>query len=440
MKTQTTFWAVLLLLTFTSLSAVAQHGDHGMTAMPPAGHDHQAMTTMDMHANPIGLPVTREGGGTAWLPDSTPGYGVMQQAGRWNLMYHGAAHLAFDDMRGPRGDEKVVAPNWVMISGQRAIGPRDELRVTTMLSLDPLTVGGSGYPLLFQTGETWKDLPLVDRQHPHNYISELSARITHAIAPDQAVFLYAAPVGQPALGPVAFMHRTHALDNPVAPIGHHWQDSTHISYGVLTGGYQTRQWQLEASTFNGREPGEDRWAIDTPTFNSFSSRLSYNPTPHWAFQGSYAFLKDPELLHPGENAHRATFSAMYNRPLANGSNFQSTFVWGRNLIEGQTLDSFLIEGQLKKDNGWTPYVRYEKVQKNAGELQLAPPFDGARVFHLQQATVGVARDIGSTGDFQLGVGAQWMVNLTPSALDPFYGDNPNGWLVYLRIHPKQMGH
>ncbi|MHB9025857.1 MAG: hypothetical protein ACYC7E_17090 [Armatimonadota bacterium] len=439
----------LLMVALWCLSpavSIAQH-DHATPASAPApAHDHEAMpmeTTpaeMEMQASPIGIPMSRDGGGTSWLPDSTPMYSSHQQAGKWQLMYHGAAHLAYAAMHGPRGDDKLILPNWAMLMAHREIGPRDHWRLAAMLSLDPFTVGGSGYPLLFQTGETWNDVPLIDHQHPHNFITELSAKYTHALNDDRAAYLYAAPVGQPALGPVTYMHRTFALDNPLAPIGHHWQDATHIAYGVVTAGYQTRAWQLEASTFNGREPGENRFEIEKPIFDSFSARLSYNPSPRWALQTSYAFLKSPEALHPDEDAHRSSVSVIYNRPLGATRNFQTTLLWGNNNIDGLSLDSYLVEAQLKQDGGWTPYLRYEYIRKNAEELVLSPPFPGDQVFNLQQATIGVSRDLPSRGDYQWGLGAQWIVSFTPAALEPIYGNNPTGWLVYLRVHPKRMAH
>ncbi|HEY3377990.1 MAG TPA: hypothetical protein VGL77_10915, partial [Armatimonadota bacterium] len=280
-----------------------------MSMPPTTSSTPMQMTTI---VNPLAIPDTRDGGGTSWLPDSTPMYAIMRQSGPWQFMYHGAAHLLSDQMNGPRGDRTLSLPNWEMMTARRNVGMRNQWKLAAMLSLDPLTVGGSGYPLLLQTGESWHNQPLKDHQHPHNFFSELSATYTHLVTPESAVYLYAAPVGQPALGPVAYMHRTFALDDPLSPIGHHWQDSTHISYGVVTAGYQTRLWQAEVSTFNGREPGENRFAFEKPTFDSFSGRLSANPSSNLALQASFGYRKSPEALHPEENDHRISASVIYN--------------------------------------------------------------------------------------------------------------------------------
>lgn len=387
---------------------------------------------------PLGLPPNRFGSGTSWMPDSSPMYGLMDTGDEWETMYHGAAHLAYDEMNGPRGDNDLTLPNWAMLMARKRAGENDQWLLKAMVSLDPLTVSGSGYPLLFQTGETWRGEPLKDHQHPHNYFSELAAEYTHAFDRRSAGYVYAAVVGEPALGPPTFMHRTLALDDPLAPIGHHWQDSTHIAYGVLTLGYETPNWKLEASTFNGREPGENRFRIQSPEFDSASARFSWNPSPDWALQASHAYLHSPEELHAGENVYRTTASAVYNRRLSGARNLQATGVWGRNRLSGQNTDSYLLDLHLKHDGGWSPYLRYEHVAKTAEELVLPASFEPERDFTLQQLTVGVARDLPLRGDYQWGVGIQALLNFVPEGLRPVYGDDPTGWLIYLRVHPKRM--
>ncbi len=404
---------------------------HAVMQMEMPGH-----AGMTMH--PLGLPLSRDGAGTSWLPDSTPMYGIMQRAGGWNLMHHGAAYLAYDRMNGPRGDDKLFLPNWYMLMARRNTGPQNYWRLSAMISLDPLTVGGGGYPLLFQTGETWKDKPLKDHQHPHNLFSELSGMYTHAISADSALFLYAAAVGQPALGPVTYMHRTFALDNPLAPIGHHWQDATHIAYGVATAGYQTRLWQAEVSTFNGREPGENRFEIQSPTFDSASGRISLNLTNDLALQASYGYLHSPESLHPEQDAHRLTASAIYNYALGIEQNFQTSLVWGRNIISNRNLDSLLLETQWKHDGGWTPYARYEIILKDAEELVLPQRFTEDEIFTLRQATIGIVRDLPWPGSLQWGIGGQAVFSFVPDKLKPVYGNNPTGWLIFIRLYPKRM--
>src|SRR5437773_4254134 len=189
-----------------------------------------------------------------------------------------------------------------------------------MLSLDPLTVTRRGYPLLLQSGEAFKGEPLHDAQHPHDLFMELAASYTRPVSDGVAFQVYGAPVGEPALGPAAFPHRLSASSDPLAPLGHHWQDSTHISFGVLTAGILTRKVKVEGSWFNGREPDDRRFDFDFRKLDSWSGRVSVNPTDSLSLQASYGLLETPEELEPGQSIRRATASASYNRKLHGGGN------------------------------------------------------------------------------------------------------------------------
>ena len=115
--------------------------------------------------------------------------------------------------------------------------------------------------LLLATGETADGVThLVDRQHPHDLFMELSASYSFAHGEDETFFLYGGLPGEPALGPPAFLHRFSGMDNPEAPISHHWLDSTHITYGVVTAGFVYRGWKLEGSIFGYFVEGELRGA------------------------------------------------------------------------------------------------------------------------------------------------------------------------------------
>jgi hypothetical protein len=236
------------------------------------------------------------------------------------------------------------------------------------------------------------------------------------------------------------MHRQLALDYPSSPLGHHWQDATHIAYGVVTAGVQSREWQVEASVFNGQEPGEDRYAIDAPTFDSYSGRVIWNPGVNTSIQLSHGELHAPEPLHP-EDVARTTASLVYNHNLGCGRNWQSAVVWGRNAGADDRFDSYLVESSLKQDGSWSPYFRYEWVEKSAEELVLPdPPFDHDDKFALQQGTVGLTIDLGEKGDWQWGLGGAYVFSLSPGELAQVYNSNPDGWNIYLRAHPRRMSH
>jgi hypothetical protein len=183
-----------------------------------------------------------------------------------------------------------------------------------MLSLDPIIERGYGYPLLYQSGELYRGEQIHDRQHPHDFFSELAVTYSYKFNDKNSFFLYAGYPGEPALGPPAFMHRLSGMDNPDAPLGHHWQDATHITWGVVTAGFNFGKYKIEASAFKGEEPDENRWNFDKPKLDSFSTRLSFNPTKNWAFQISHGYLKNPEPSEPDLTVlRRTTASAIYNK-------------------------------------------------------------------------------------------------------------------------------
>ena len=326
---------------------------------------------MEMHSTiDLADPMSREGSGTSWIPDSSPMYGRMFMFGDNMLMLHGAIFPRYTNVSTRRGDDRIDAPNWFMAMYSRPLGNNAQFGSRLMMSLDPLTEGGRGYPLLFQTGESWNGEPLHDRQHPHDLFDELSFSLSQKFEHDLSAYIYFGYPGEPALGPPTFMHRPSAMDDPDAPIGHHWQDSTHITFGVATGGLQWRDIKIEGSIFTGREPDEDRYDFDRPRFDSYSGRLSWNPTRNLALQVSFGYIKSPEALDPETNIHRTTASAIYNLPLGHDSNWSNSFVWGQNNAteEGKT-QSFLIESNYQRGRD-TVYFRWERVEKSGHELVL----------------------------------------------------------------------
>jgi len=308
-----------------------------------------------------------------------------------------------------------------------------------MISVDPITEGGGGYPLLFQSGEAYKGQPLVDRQHPHDFFSELSVGYSQALSKKADIFIYAAYPGEPALGPVAFMHRPSSLDNPDAPISHHWIDATHITFGVATLGVRYEDFKLEGSSFTGREPDENRYDFDKPLFDSWSGRLSYNPTQNWALQVSHAFIKGPEALHPGEDIKRTTASAIYSLPLINSGTFNASAVWGVNKIKAHDGEhAFLLEGSWRK-NKLAIQSRYEWVQKSVEELVLDENIYGHdAVFPVNAFTVGFNYDLLKIGKTHLAGGSQFTFYHASKKLNSLYGKNPMAVEIYLRLYPAMM--
>jgi hypothetical protein len=387
-------------------------------------------------------PMNRESSGTAWVPDSTPMYGEMFMLGEDMLMLHGGIFPRYTNVSTRRGDDRIDAPNWIMAMYSHPFSDSTQIGGRLMMSLDPLTEGGRGYPLLFQSGESWHDQPLHDRQHPHDLFDELSVSLSQKFIEDVSGYIYFGYPGEPALGPPTFMHRLSAMDDPDAPIGHHWQDSTHVTFGVATAGLQWSRFggiKIEGSAFTGREPDENRYDFDRPRFDSFSGRLSWNPMQNLALQVSHGYIKSPEALEPDMNRHRTTASAIFNLPLGHDTNWSNSFVWGKNNDGGEKTNSFLFETNYQRNRD-TVYARWERVGKSGHELVLQD-VDLAKVFPVNAVSVGYVRDLSHGSGVDVGLGGQFTLNVWPSGLDRYYGDGPGyGFELFLRIRPSLHGH
>lgn len=444
---------IIITVTVFFLSAVAfaQHEGHEMHTQKDStehrGMDHDMENMgeghMMSHAFSRNLPMSRNGSGTGWIPDNSPMYGYMLHSEKWMYMIHGNVFLRYNNQdignKGSRGADKFDAPNWFMGMGQTQVGNKGLFRFSAMLSLDPLTVGGEGYPLLFQSGETWEGEPLVDRQHPHDLFSELSVGYTHMFSKDADAFVYLGYPGEPAFGPVAFMHRPSSLYNPDAPIGHHWQDATHITFGVATLGFRYRNFKLEGSSFTGREPNEERYGFDKPRFDSWSARLSYNPSPAWALQVSKAWVKDVHEFGLREDANKTTASAIHALRLGSKSFLNSAAVWGYNKAEGHhDQHSFLLESALGL-NATTIYGKYEWVEKSSENLLLDEGVYGhGALFPVNAFTLGIQQSLFNALKTNVALGVQGSLYSTPDQLEELYGKNPLALEVYLRIYPGRM--
>jgi len=410
-----------------------EHTDH-------AEHEHE----MQMHSSVnVVDPMNREGSGTSWIPDSSPMYGYMKMFGDDMLMLHGAVFPRYTNVSSDRGDDRIDAPNWIMAMFSHSLGENTQLGLRAMMSLDPLTEGGRGYPLLLQSGESWHDQPLHDRQHPHDLFDELSFSLSQKVTDDLSGYLYFGYPGEPAIGPPTFMHRPSAMDDPDAPIGHHWQDSTHVTFGVATAGVQWSRFggtKIEGSIFTGREPDQNRYDFDRPRFDSYSGRISWNPTRDLALQVSHAYIESPEALEPAVNRHRTTASLIYNRVLGPDSNWATSLAWGQNddSHEGKT-ESVLLETDYQRDRD-TIYGRWERVEKSGHELVLACG-DLNEIFPVNAASIGYVRDLSHGNKIDIGLGGQFTIDFWPEELDRYYGGGPGyGFEIFLRVRPSQHDH
>ncbi len=419
-----------------------QHEEQTQSAAPqnrPA-HDmsSQEQEHMSLMAGPLGIARARMGSGTSWLPDSSPMYGSMMPLGLGGVMLHGNIFAGYDWFGSDRGSDRFISMNSIMGMAWHPLGP-GEIMARLMLSAEPLTVGERGYPLILQTGETANGEPLHDRQHPHDLFMELGVSYTLPVSSDVGLQLYVAPAGEPALGPTAFPHRISAISDPLAPLGHHWQDSTHIAFGVVTAGVFTRHVKLEGSWFNGREPDENRWNLDLRVPDSSSGRLTWDPNASWSLQGSYGYLSSPESVDPTLSLHRVTASAVYNQRMGDEANWATTFVFGENIAsDGPPTHSFLVESNWNTDGHHVVYGRAEYVRKTGHDLVLPPELEDSG-FNVGMLGLGYVYYLGPFASMAPGIGVRGTAGLVEGALDPFYGTRlPVGAMIFVQLRPAAM--
>ena len=379
------------------------------------------------------------GSGTSVNPASWPMPMVMQRAAGWNLMWMGQAFLVSTQQSGPRGGDKIYAANWGMLAAARNVG-RGSLMVRGMLSLDPLTVTGKRYPLLFQSGETANGVPIVDGQHPHDLLMELSIHYAQPLGEKALINFYYAPVGDAALGPIAFPHRASAMELPQATLGHHWQDATHIANNVVTAGLTYGKFRVEASGFRGKEPNENRWNIDMGPIDSWSGRLTWQPGRNWVAQVSTGRLRRPETTHE-DDVVRSTASVHYTRPVRGTLGWSTSLIWARNY---KTIGRYSTNAVLAETV--VPVTRKNLLTARAEWSQRDELFEydhdvahriydetGKRAHNVGAYTIGYTRELGSARALQAAAGFNVTAYSLASTLKPYYGSRPFGASVFLRF-------
>lgn len=414
-------------LLVTSTVMAAEHAHHPDMDMSNMDMPHEDMAEMDMAHGLLGTyPATRDASGTSWQPDAAAHAGLHAMAGDWMLMGHLRLDAIYDWQRGPRGDDMGFLAGMAMGMAQRDFGD-NTLMFRAMLSPDPF-MGKRGYPLLLASGETADGTThLIDRQHPHDLFMELSATASHRFDQQTSAFVYVGYPGEPAFGPTAFMHRASGMDNPQAPITHHWLNSTHITFGVLTAGVVHENWKLELSRFTGREPDQFRFNFDSARFDSTAARLSFNPGPNWSLQASWAFLKSPEQLAPQDNETRFSASATYVKALEGWGTLAATAAWGlKRTGHGDHLNALLAEAEWQPADLWTLFTRAEWVEN-------AELLTGHTVTRSGKITLGAIRDFQLAERIKLGLGVSGDLAIVGRPLKTAYDGNPTGTMVFTRL-------
>ena len=403
--------------------------DRGMAGMMESMHPKSFVEEIKNHAS----------SGTSAEPNSTPIPMLMSMKGNWMLMFHANAFIVDTQQTSPRGGDKLFSTNWFMPMARRALG-RGQLTLRAMFSLEPATVTDERYPLLFQQGETAYGIPIADGQHPHDFFMELAALYDLPVGERGLMSIYIAPVGDPAIGPTAYPHRASAFEDPVGTLGHHQEDSTHITNDVVTAGITEGMVRLEASGFHGREPDEHRWNIDQGKIDSWSMRLTVQPGQNWSGQFSYGRIVSPEALNPGEDQARTTASIMYNKPFGHG-NWASSAIWGRtrSIPDSGKENSYLFESTINFREANYLWTRIENAGRTnellIGEHPFPRGFIEKPLTHVQAYTFGYDRAVPMLPQVSSAIGAQFTTYSVGRPLQPIYGTDPVGVSFFIRFRP-----
>lgn len=346
-------------------------------------------------------------------------------------MQDAAVYGLFNHQGGPRGGGELRVPNWWMGMFNRKVKSSD-LTINAMFSLDPLTVGKKGYRELFQVGESFEGRPLIDYQHPHDVFMQLAAVWRIPVSAGTGFTLAGGPSAEPAIGPVAFMHRASAIENPMSPLSHHTFDSTHIAFGVITGAVDHGAWTLEASVFNGREPDEERWDFDFGSMDSYAGRVWFKPREQWEFQVSSARLKSPEALGHGDIVRTTASGSWLSR---DGENFTAiTAAYGVNNGEAADRHAVLLEA-TRRAGSFSPYGRLEFVEVETGVLLEDHAVEHSLKDTVAAITFGVVRELRRWRRVETGIGGAVTFYGVPDSLKPTHGDRPVSAQIFLRLRP-----
>jgi len=406
--------------------------------------DMPGMPGMQMPVDRSAAPLMGVSSGTSAQPRGWAMPMVMTHIGNWQLSWMAQAFIADVQQSRentppgalPRGGDKLYSTNWGMLSAQHAL-TGGAVMLRTMLSLEPATVTGRRFPELFQFGETAYGQPIIDGQHPHNLLMEIGVQYAHPIG-KTVLNLYYAPTGDPALGPTAFPHRASAAELPQATLGHHYEDSTHISYDVATAELAWDSVHIEAGGFHGREPGENRWNLGFGPMDSWTSRLTWLPARNWQAQISTGRLHHPEAISPGDE-ERTTASVEY----ASGERTAS-IIWGRAYktaghyaVNAMTAEGVLPVAHKNYFTGRFEWSQRDELFADQPALESTLP----RWFDISAYTAGYTRDIGRWHDADMGIGANVSTygmgkSSARDALTNIYGNHPWGVSMYVRVRLK----
>jgi len=354
---------------------------------------------------------------------------MVEAPGR-QLSVVGTAYLQYVRTFGTRGAYQFGSVNRAMVDAGTPWA-KGVVRAHLMASAEPLTLTDRGAPQLLQVAFMSGGGTITDHAHASPWIMELAGSYERQLLTDVAVSLYGAAIGEAALGPPAYQHRASAAANPAEPLGHHAQDVTHSSFGVVTFGVRRRGLRLEASAFNDRQPDEPGsvFFYRGARLDAYAARATFAVGKAWSLFWSYGYLPATSGGHSHDSQHRVGAGGVHDTPT-----WSLTLVYGANDPVGNSRPrpTVLAEAERRWNDRHVLFARAEYVERTAEELSLVGSVSATQDIAAFQ--LGYGRTMMGPGGTTTRVGAYATVNAIPPQLVPFYGSRtPFGIAAYTQL-------
>jgi spore coat protein U-like protein len=360
-------------------------------------------------------------------PNPGPAPWVTTGGGGWTFFHGFNAHLTCVSETGPEEQRnEAFSTNWFVAGAQRTLGSRGFVLVRGRASLEPFTIpDDDGYPQMLQYVSPESGGVLVDRMRAQDLIGEAALDAGFRFGASALIHVYAAVVGDPALGTAPFALRASGSDFAEAPFAYDVQEPFHDATSVVTLGFASRILTLEGSVFHEAVTFGDHTEIDNGDIDSSSARLTITPTPNLAIQVSRGTL--------GEDAAERKVSTA---SIAYGSeNAAATALWTRREREGlPTETAYGFELALRGTRN-TAIARAEWVDRPAGFPDTLSTTATEQTTHF---AVGYIFDFIATPTFRAGAGVNIDYHTQSHELPDRYGHKPQSIYAFIRIRSGRL--
>lgn len=357
--------------------------------------------------------------GTTPHPGTSPW--VRSGSDRLTFFHAFDAHVTYLSQTGPEEQENdVISTNWFAAGAKLDLSDRAFVLARGRVSLEPYTIDDS-YPQFFQYVP---EDGLVDRMRPHDLFGEAAVQFGFRPTDGTLLSVYGALVGQPALGAAPAQLRPSGVDFAEAPFGYDLQETTHDSTKVVTVGFATRMFTLEASAFHDAATTGDHTELDTDgDIDSQSARLTITPSQRLAIQVSRGELGE-DLAQRDITSASLTYGGPFaaitalwtSRSYDEDAIFADETAWGLEVALHASRNTFM--------------ARVEHVDRPAGFPLTVDRTETEEATHY---TAGYIFDFIPNARYKMGAGVNVDYRTKTRELEDVYGHKPQGIFAFVRF-------